>query len=85
MATIFYALIARDNHTVLADADLSSGNYPQLTFKVLEKNTLVPGFRSLANQEYFPFFSSQSIDSHTIFIMSPLILSSVWQNLKSLS
>jgi hypothetical protein len=49
--SIFYALIAKKNSTILVDADLSSGNYPQLTIKVLERNKLTPGLKTFVSQE----------------------------------
>lgn len=49
--SIFYSLIARNNDTILAEADVSSGNYPQVTLKVLKNNKTGTGFKTFANQE----------------------------------
>jgi len=49
---IFYSLIVRDNDTPLVQADLSSGNYPQITLKYLKSNKSGDGFKTFANQDY---------------------------------
>ena len=54
---IFYALIARNNDTPLVQADLSTGNYPQITLKYLKGNKSGDGFKTFANQEYSKVFN----------------------------
>ena len=48
---IFYSLIARDNTSILVQADISKGNYPQLTMKYLKSNNYGDGFKTFSNQE----------------------------------
>mmetsp|Transcript_24076 Transcript_24076/g.21132 ORF Transcript_24076/g.21132 Transcript_24076/m.21132 type:complete len:144 (+) Transcript_24076:51-482(+) len=50
--SIFYSLIARNNDTILCEADVSSGNYPQVTLKVLRSNKMSPGFKTFASADY---------------------------------
>jgi len=49
---IFYSLIVRNNDIPLVQADLSSGNYPQLTLKFLKSNKSGDGFKTFASQDY---------------------------------
>jgi len=50
--TIFYSLIARDNDVILVEADTSSGNYPQITLRILKTNDESEnGFKTFSNAE----------------------------------
>lgn len=48
---IFYSLVARNNETILVEANTSSGNYPQVTMKYLKSNKSGDGYKTFANQE----------------------------------
>jgi len=50
--TIFYSLIARNNDVILVEADTSSGNYPQITLRILKSNDdSGDGFKTFSNSE----------------------------------
>jgi len=49
--SIFYSLIAKDNDVILVEADTTSGNYPQVTLKVLKTNGSGNGFKTFVNSE----------------------------------
>jgi len=57
---IFYSLIAKDNDVILVEADTSSGNYPQITLKVLKTNAYGNGFKTFANSEYTYYLYNES-------------------------
>lgn len=77
---IFYSLIARDASVTLVEADSLSGNYPQITLKVLKENASGSGFKVVSNSEYNRndhHILNMDVDIPTIYSMNRLIHTSV--------